>query len=211
MDRSPGRLGKIGYPAQVVPVTVRDENRRAASAESVELAKQARCLRPGIDDDGFRGGVVGPDHVAIRADPAELIPVNCKAHEAFESNAGFSPALKITAVQSWNLREIETPGGTRSPVVLRSDESARAVLIVLDPGQALGDHQMKERALVSVVDGSVRVESGGETIEGGEGSFFSFDADERRSISTDEGARILLVFAPWPGEGHYRGDAKVDT
>lgn len=113
-------------------------------------------------------------------------------------------------MQSWNLREIETPGGMRSPVVLRSDESARAVLIVLEPGQALGEHQMKERALVSVVDGSVRVESGGETIEGGEGSFFSFDADERRSISTDGGARILLVFAPWPGEGHYRGEPKVD-
>jgi quercetin dioxygenase-like cupin family protein len=175
-------------------VAVRDEDRRAAGAKSAELLEHARRLRPGIDDDGFRSGVIGTDHVAIRADRAELKP----------------PALKITAVQSWNLREIETPGGTRSPVVLRSDESARAVLIVLDPGQALGDHQMKERALVSVVDGSVRVESGGEAIEGGEGSFFSFDADERRSISTDKGARILLVFAPWPGEGHYRGDTKVD-
>jgi quercetin dioxygenase-like cupin family protein len=112
-------------------------------------------------------------------------------------------------VQSWNLREIDTPGGTRSPVVLRSDESARAVLIVLEAGQSLGDHQMKERALVSVIDGSVRVESGGETVEGGEGCFFSFAADERRSISTEHGARILLVFAPWPGEGHYRGDEKA--
>jgi quercetin dioxygenase-like cupin family protein len=111
-------------------------------------------------------------------------------------------------VQSWNLREIDTPGGSVSPVVLRSDAAARAVLIALEPGQALGDHQVKERALVSVVDGSVRIESGGETIEGGTGSFFSFDADERRSISTDSGARILLVLAPWPGEGHYRGDAK---
>lgn len=109
-------------------------------------------------------------------------------------------------MQSWNLREIDTPGGSRSPVVLRSDQAARAVLIALEPGQALGDHQVKERALVSVVDGSVRVESGGETIEGGIGCFFSFDADERRSISTDSGARILLVLAPWPGEGHYRGD-----
>lgn len=111
-------------------------------------------------------------------------------------------------MQSWNLREIDTPGGIRSPVVLRSDASARAVLIALEPGQALGDHQVKERALVSVVDGSVRIESGGETIEGETGSFFSFDADERRSISTDSGAKILLVLAPWPGEGHYRGDAK---
>jgi quercetin dioxygenase-like cupin family protein len=109
-------------------------------------------------------------------------------------------------VQSWNLREIETPGGSRSPVVLRSDESARAVLVALEPGQRLGDHQVKERALVAVIEGAVRVESGGETIEGATGSFFSFDVDERRSISTDTGARILLVLAPWPGAGHYRGD-----
>jgi len=109
-------------------------------------------------------------------------------------------------VQSWDLREIKAPGGSRSPVVLRSDEAARAVLIVLEPGQALGDHQVKEQALVSVIDGSVRVEAGGKTIEGKAGSFFTFAVDERRSISTDSGARILLVFAPWPGEGHYRGD-----
>jgi quercetin dioxygenase-like cupin family protein len=111
-------------------------------------------------------------------------------------------------VQSWNLREIATPGGSRSPVVLRSDPGARAVLIALEPGQALGEHQVKEGALVSVVDGSVRVESGGETVEGGIGSFFSFDADERRSISSDRGARLLLVLSPWPGEGHYRGEQK---
>jgi quercetin dioxygenase-like cupin family protein len=111
-------------------------------------------------------------------------------------------------VQSWNLREIETPGGSRSPVVLRSDEGSRVVLIVLDPGQALGDHQVKEGALVAVVDGTIRVESGGRTIEGDAGCVFSFDADERRSISTDLGARILLVLSPWPGEGHYRGEHK---
>ena len=111
-------------------------------------------------------------------------------------------------MQSWNLLEIDAPGGTRSPVVLRSDESARAVLIALQPGQALGDHQVKERALLAVVDGSVRVESGGQTVEGGTGCCFSFDADERRSVSTDTGARVLLVLAPWPGEGHYRGDRK---
>jgi quercetin dioxygenase-like cupin family protein len=109
-------------------------------------------------------------------------------------------------MQHWDLQQIETPGGSRSPVVLRSDESARAVLIALEPGQRLGEHQVKERALVSVVDGAVRVESGGETVDGGPGCFFFFDADERRSISTDSGARILMVLAPWPGEGHYRGE-----
>jgi quercetin dioxygenase-like cupin family protein len=110
-------------------------------------------------------------------------------------------------VQSWNLNEIATPGGSRSPVVLRSDPGARAVLIVLEAGQALGDHQVKEGALVSVIDGSVRVESGGEAVEGTTGCFFSFAADERRSIRSDSGARLLMVFSPWPGEGHYRGEA----
>ena len=109
-------------------------------------------------------------------------------------------------MQSWNLREIETPGGSRSPVVLRSDDAARAVLIVLEPGQMLGDHQVKERALVAVVDGAVRVEASGDSVEGGAGCLFTFDANERRSISSDTGARILLVLAPWPGEGHYRGE-----
>jgi quercetin dioxygenase-like cupin family protein len=109
-------------------------------------------------------------------------------------------------VQSWNLLDIDTPGGSRSPVVLRSDPGARAVLIALAPGQALGDHQVKEGALIAVVDGAVRVESGGETVEGTTGCFFSFDPDERRSISSTSGARLVMVFLPWPGAGHYRGE-----
>jgi len=117
-------------------------------------------------------------------------------------------SVSIASVQSWNLREIDAPGGSRSPVVLRSDAAARAVFVALEPGQALGEHQVKEYALVAVVDGSVRVQAGGETIDGATGSFFSFDADERRSISTDSGARIVLVLAPWPGVGHYRGEEK---
>jgi quercetin dioxygenase-like cupin family protein len=109
-------------------------------------------------------------------------------------------------VRSWNLREIETPGGSRSPVVLDSDEAARAVLIGLDAGQELGEHQVKEHAFVLVVDGSVRIETGGESFEAPAGTLFTFEPDERRSVSSEQGARILLLFAPWPGAGHYRGD-----
>ena len=110
-------------------------------------------------------------------------------------------------MRSWNLHEIEVAGGSRSPVVLDSDEAARAVFIVLDPGQSLGDHQVKEHAFVLVVDGAARVEAGGEAVEAGAGTLCMFDPDERRSVSTDTGARLLLLLAPWPGEGHYRGDA----
>src|SRR5918912_3822307 len=102
-------------------------------------------------------------------------------------------------MQRWNLREIATPDGSRSPVVLHSEEGvARAVLIRLEPGQALGDHEVKERAFVTVVEGSVHVEAGGESIDAATGELFTFDPEERHSLSTDAGARVLLVLAPWP-------------
>jgi quercetin dioxygenase-like cupin family protein len=108
-------------------------------------------------------------------------------------------------VQHWRLSEIETPEGTRSPVVLRSDDGGRAVLITLDPGQRLGEHQVKEGAWVTVVEGRVRVEAGGETVDAGPGELLRFDPDERHSLASEGGARILLFLAPFPGEGHYRG------
>jgi quercetin dioxygenase-like cupin family protein len=110
-------------------------------------------------------------------------------------------------VRHWRLPEVETPHGARSPVVLHSREGAeRAVLIELRAGEALGDHGVKESALLLVVDGAVRVEAGDDSVDGGTGALFHFDPDERRSVTSDGGARLLLLLAPWPGEGHYRGD-----
>ena len=113
-------------------------------------------------------------------------------------------------MRSWNLHEIEVEGGSRSPVVLYSDDAARAVLIVLEPGQELGDHQVKEHAFIVVVDGTARIEAGDEKLEAGVGTMVAFDPAERHVVASDSGAKILLILAPWPGEGHYRGDAKVD-
>lgn len=108
-------------------------------------------------------------------------------------------------MRHWNLAQIEMPDGTRDPVVLHSDEEARAVLIRLDAGQRLGEHQVKERAWIVVLEGRVEIGVGGESVPGGPGMLFRFDANERRSVSSPDGARILLLLAPWPGEGHYRG------
>jgi quercetin dioxygenase-like cupin family protein len=110
----------------------------------------------------------------------------------------------LRLLHSWNLNDIETPGGSRSPVVVHSEDEARAVLIVLEPGQALGDHQVHESSWVVVVDGHVRIESGGEMLDAGPGFLARFDADERKSISADDGARLLLLLAPWPGKGHFQ-------
>ncbi|MDX6398405.1 MAG: hypothetical protein QOJ43_1813 [Gaiellaceae bacterium] len=103
--------------------------------------------------------------------------------------------------------EIDAPDGTRDPVVVHSGNEARAVLIVLKPGQELGDHQVKENAWVTVLEGTVRVSAGGSTVEAAPGMLLRFDPDERHSLGSDEGARILLLLAPWPGDGHYRGSA----
>jgi len=111
-------------------------------------------------------------------------------------------------VDSWNLLEVQTPDGSRSPVVLHSADAGRAVFIALEPGQELGDHQVKETAFVAIVDGAAQVEAGGESTEARAGSLFRFEPDERHSISSESGARLLLFLAPWPGAGHYRGEER---
>ena len=117
-------------------------------------------------------------------------------------------------MRHWKLNEIDTPEGTRSPVVLHSrDDEGRVVLIALDAGQELGEHQVKEAALLLVVDGRVAVTAGDESVDAGAGELFRFEPDERRTVrSPDGGGRVVLFLAPWPGVGHYRGgDAAMVT
>lgn len=99
-------------------------------------------------------------------------------------------------MQSWNLLELPTPEGSRSPIVLHSTEDARTVLIGLNPGQSLGDHQVHENAYMLVVAGEVEVGSGDESIQAGPGTLFRFEAKERHRVSSGDGARLLLLLAP---------------
>jgi quercetin dioxygenase-like cupin family protein len=109
-------------------------------------------------------------------------------------------------MRSWNLRAIDAPGGSRSPVVLDSEESAaRVVLMALEPGQELGEHEVKEHAFLVVVEGTVQVEAGNERLDAEAGTLLQFEPEERRAVSSPGGARLLLFLAPWPGPGHYRG------
>ncbi|HKF15527.1 MAG TPA: cupin domain-containing protein [Gaiellaceae bacterium] len=110
-------------------------------------------------------------------------------------------------MQSWNLLELETRGGTRSPIVLHSTDEARAVLIGIDPGQELGDHQVHEHAYIVIVGGEVQIEAGGERLEAGPGTLVRFEEKERHRVSSADGARLLMILAPWPGPGHYRGSS----
>ncbi len=108
-------------------------------------------------------------------------------------------------MQCWNLLSLDAPEGTRNPIVLRSDAGARAVLIVLSPGQSLGDHQVKESAWVTVIEGTIEISVDGAAVQAAPGTMVRFDPDERHALRTEHGARVLMLLAPWPGEGHYRG------
>jgi quercetin dioxygenase-like cupin family protein len=112
-------------------------------------------------------------------------------------------------MDTWELPGIETPGGSRSPVVLRSQDEARAVLIGLEPGQELGEHQVKEHLWLVVVDGAVTLQAGDVVVEAPAGTLARFEPDERHAVASEHGAKILLLLAPWPGEGHYRGQEKA--
>jgi quercetin dioxygenase-like cupin family protein len=107
-------------------------------------------------------------------------------------------------MQHWNLLAIDADRGTRDPYVVHQDDGARAVLVVLTPGQALGEHQVKENAWVAVVEGAVQVEAGSEQLELETGALMRFEPGERHSVSSARGARILMLLTPWPGEGHFR-------
>jgi redox-sensitive bicupin YhaK (pirin superfamily) len=106
-------------------------------------------------------------------------------------------------VQSWDITTIDAPGGTVDPAVLMTDDGARAIAIRLEAGQAMNDHQVRERAWVVVVEGRAEIRCGDQVVDGGGGTLVTFEPGERRAVSSESGARLLLILAPWPGPGHY--------
>jgi quercetin dioxygenase-like cupin family protein len=106
----------------------------------------------------------------------------------------------IAAVETWDVTSFDLE--PHQPKVLRSDVEARVIAIHLPAGKALGDHQVHERAYLVVADGEVEVEHDGTTEAGGPGFLAHFQANERHEVRATKDARLLLILAPWPGEGH---------
>ncbi|HKJ36544.1 MAG TPA: hypothetical protein VKA36_08260, partial [Solirubrobacterales bacterium] len=62
-------------------------------------------------------------------------------------------------MQSWDLNEIDV--AAQSPQVLDSTKEARAIVIQLDAGQAMGEHQVHERGWLVVTAGRIEVSEPG--------------------------------------------------
>ena len=103
-------------------------------------------------------------------------------------------------MESWDIRSLDIQ--PRHPEVLRSDGEARVIGIQLPAGEQLQEHQVHERAYLLVADGEIEVDGQGSTQSGGPGYLAVFDPNERHEVRAKTDARIVLILAPWPGEGH---------
>ncbi len=104
-------------------------------------------------------------------------------------------------MEHWDLRSIAAE--PHHPEVLHSSRGeARSILIALPAGEELQDHSVHERAYVVVIEGEVELTDAGETVSGGPGLAATFAPGEHHAVRASSDARLLLVLAPWPGDGH---------
>src|SRR6478736_3057940 len=100
-------------------------------------------------------------------------------------------------MEHWDLRSLAVE--PHHPKILHSARGeARSILINLPAGEELQEHQVHERAYVVVVDGEVDL--GGHACTAG--CAVMFDPAERHAAKAKSDSRLLLVLAPWPGDGH---------
>ena len=104
-------------------------------------------------------------------------------------------------MRSWDLRAVALR--PHSPEILSSTDEARAVVLEIPAGESLQDHQVHERAWVTVIGGKLEITtSDGETVAGGTGLMVEFAPGERHAVRALTTARLLLLLTPWPGDGH---------
>ncbi len=104
-------------------------------------------------------------------------------------------------MNSWDVRALDLR--PHSPEILSTTDDARAIVLEVPAGESLQDHQVHERAWVTIIDGEVEITTtGGEKVVGGCGLMVEFAPGERHAVFACSTARLLLLLTPWPGPGH---------
>jgi quercetin dioxygenase-like cupin family protein len=103
-------------------------------------------------------------------------------------------------VDTWDINSLDVQ--PHQPQVLRSDREARVIAINLPSGEQLKEHRVHERAYLFVAEGEIELTSDGGSQTGGAGFLAHFEAQQDHEVTAKSDARIVLVLAPWPGEGH---------
>lgn len=93
------------------------------------------------------------------------------------------------------------------PHVMLSTPEARVILLRLEGHEEIADHQVRERALVQVLEGSVEITAGDDRTGCGPGTLVVFEPGERHDIRAVESSTLLMTLAPWPAAGRGADDA----
>jgi quercetin dioxygenase-like cupin family protein len=109
-------------------------------------------------------------------------------------------------MQHWDLSSLNV--AAHHPIVLDSHSEGRSIALLLPAGERLQEHRVHERAWLVVIDGEIQIDADGTTQRGGAGVIAIFDPNEAHEIRAISDTRLLLVLAPWPGEGR---DPRVDA
>lgn len=104
-------------------------------------------------------------------------------------------------MQTWDVKALDVE--PHAPTVLDSADEGRTIVINLPKGEQLQEHQVHERAWIMIADGEVEIRNAdGDATVAGPGTISLAAPNERHEVRARSDARIVLVLAPWPGEGH---------
>jgi quercetin dioxygenase-like cupin family protein len=103
-------------------------------------------------------------------------------------------------MRTWDTTQLDVE--PHRPQILASGDAARVIALTLPAGEELQEHEVHEHALLVVLAGRVDVAADDEAASGGPGFVAEFAPGERHEVSATEDARLLLLLAPWPGDGH---------
>ncbi len=104
-------------------------------------------------------------------------------------------------MNSWTITDLDLK--PHAPEILTSTDDARAIALMIPAGESFDDHQVHERAWVTVLDGEVEITTtAGDSVIGRSGLLVEFAPRERHAVHARSDARLLLLLTPWPGVGH---------
>ena len=73
----------------------------------------------------------------------------------------------------------------------------------LGPVRSWATTRFANGAWLMVVEGTARIEAGGDVVDAGPGTLLTLEPGERHSVASEGGARIVMILSSWPAEGHY--------
>ncbi len=104
-------------------------------------------------------------------------------------------------MNSWDVNRLELK--PHAPQILSSTDDARAIALAIPAGESLQEHQVHERAWVSIMSGEAEITTtAGERVAGSAGLLVEFDPRERHAVHAVSDTRLVLLLTPWPGVGH---------